>query len=144
MLYKIYNKKEKIRNEGAAMAINKNFGKFFKKKRIELGLTLRKFCRSNGFDPGNISKLERGLLSPPQTGGKRLEYAEALGIKESTDDWLTFCDLAATSVGKIPQDIASDEEVLSALPILFRSIRRKSLEEEDLKKLVESVRRELR
>ena len=125
------------------MAINKNFGKFFKEKRIELGLTLREFCRSNGFDPGNISKLERGLLSPPQTKKKRLEYAEALGIKENSDDWLTFCDLAATSVGKIPQDIASDEEVLHALPFLFRSIRKRFLEE-DLKKLVESVRRELR
>ena len=125
------------------MAINKNFGKFFKEKRRKLGLSLRKFCRINGKDPGNISKLERGLLSPPQTRAKRLEYTEALGIKENTDDWLTFCDLAATSVGKIPQDIASDEEVLRALPVLFRSIRRRSLEEEDLKKLVESVRREL-
>jgi hypothetical protein len=52
--------------------------------------------------------------------------------------------LATTSVGKIPQDIASDEELMNALPVLFRSIRRRPLEEEDLKKLTESIRRELR
>jgi len=127
-----------------AMRVGTSFGSFFKQRRIELGLTLREFCRINGFDPGNVSKLERGLLSPPQTQAKRLEYAEALGIKEGTDDWLTFCDLATTSVGKIPPDIASDEEVMKALPVLFRSVRKKSFDEEDLKKLIESVRRELR
>jgi len=26
------------------------FGDFFKRKRMELGLTLREFCRKNGFD----------------------------------------------------------------------------------------------
>jgi hypothetical protein len=123
------------------MPINTAFGKFFNQKRIELNLTLREFCRINEFDP---SKIERGLLAPPQKKEKRLQYAAALGIKEGTDDWLTFCDLATTSVGKMPPDIASDEEVMNALPILFRSVRKKSLDEEDLKKLTESIRRELR
>jgi transcriptional regulator with XRE-family HTH domain len=124
--------------------INGSFGKFFKQKRRELGLTLREFCRVNGFDPGNTSKLERGLLAPPQTEEKRLEYANALGIDKGTDDWLTFSDLASTSVGKIPSDIAADQEVMNALPILFRSVRGKSVEKEDLEKLIERVRRELR
>ena len=127
-----------------AMPINTAFGKFFKQKRIELNLTLREFCRVNGFDPGNISKIERGLLPPPQKKEKRLQYAAALGIKEGTDDWLMFCDLATTSVGRMPQDIASNEEVMNALPILFRSVRKKSLNEEGLKELTESIRRELR
>ena len=124
--------------------INGSFGKFFKQKRREQGLTLREFCREHGFDPGNTSKLERGLLAPPQTEEKRLEYANALDIDKGTDDWLTFCDLASTSVGKIPADIAADHEVMNALPILFRSVRGKSVEKEDLEKLIESVRRELR
>lgn len=126
------------------MAVSRNFGNFFKQRRRELGLTLREFCRINGFDPGNISKLERGLLPPPSAKEKRLQYANALGIREGTDDWLTFCDLATTSAGKIPQDIVSDEEVMNALPVLFRTIRRRSLDEKDLKKLIDSVRRELR
>jgi transcriptional regulator with XRE-family HTH domain len=126
------------------MATGIAFGRFFKKRRVELGLTLREFCRRNGFDPGNISKLERGLLAPPMDTEKRLEYAKALDVEKGTDDWLTFCDLAATCAGRLPQDIVSDEETLNALPVLFRSVRKKSLNEEDLKKLIDAVRRELR
>ncbi len=126
------------------MSFAKAFGDFFKKKRIELGLTLREFCRVNGFDPGNISKIERGLLPPPQTNEKRLEYAKALGIEEGTDDWLEFCDLAAMGAGKIPPHVGTNEELMNALPILFRSIRRKELDENDLAKLVNSIKRELR
>lgn len=126
------------------MEIAKTFGVFFKQKRRELGLTLREFCRINGFDPGNTSKIERGLLPPPQTRDKRFEYAKALGIREGTDDWLEFCDLATMSAGKIPPYIVSNEEVMNALPILFRTVRRKSLDEEDLQKLISSIRQELR
>lgn len=130
------------------MEVASGFGEFFKKKRRDLGLTLREFCRLNGFDPGNISKIERGLIAPPQSREKRLDYAKALGIKEGTDDWLEFCDLAATSIGKIPSDIVSNHELLNALPILFRSIRVKGedpeVEEANLKKIVESIRKQLR
>lgn len=124
--------------------VHQGFGEFFKQKRRDLGLTLREFCRINGFDPGNISKIERNLLPAPQSKERRLLYAQALGIKEGTDDWLRFCDLAATSVGKIPLDIASDAELMNALPVLFRSIRNKDLEKEDIEKLIKSIRRELR
>ena len=130
------------------MEVASGFGEFFKKKRRDLGLTLREFCRLNGFDPGNISKIERGFIAPPQSREKRLDYAKALGIKEGTDDWLEFCDLAATSIGKIPSDIVSNHELLNALPILFRSIRGKGedpeAEEDNLKKIVESIKKQLR
>ena len=42
------------------MEVASGFGEFFKKKRRDLGLTLREFCRLNGFDPGNISKIKEG------------------------------------------------------------------------------------
>ena len=83
-------------------------------------------------------------MPPPQSKEKRLEYANALKIKEGTDDWLEFSDLAITSAGKIPTDMVSNNELMNALPILFRSVRRKDLDEKDLKELVESVKRELR
>ena len=125
------------------MSTANTFGEFFKQKRIALGLTLREFCRIKGRDPGNISKLERGLIPPPQSHEKRLEYANDLGIKEGTDDWLEFCDLAVMGAGKIPPHITSNKELMNALPILFRSIRRKPLDEEDIRKLIESIKREL-
>lgn len=126
------------------MAIAQNFGSFFKEKRRKLGFTLREFCRVNGLDPGNISKIERGLLAPPQSKEILAKYASALEIREGNDDWLVFCDLAATSAGKIPPDIVSNEQIMNALPVLFRSARRKTLDEQDLRKLVESIKRELR
>jgi len=126
------------------MAIAQNFGTFFKEKRRRLGLTLREFCRINGFDAGNMSKIERGLLPPPQSKEILAKYASALGIKEGSDDWLVFCDLATTSAGKIPPDIVSNEQIMNALPVLFRAARRKALDEEDLRKLVESIKLELR
>lgn len=126
------------------MEISKTFGNFVKQKRRERGLTLREFCRVNEFDPGNFSKIERGLIAPPQSKEKRLQYAKALGIDEGTEGWRQFCDLASTSVGKIPRDIASDEELMNALPVLFRSVRGKDLTEEDLEKLIRTMHRELR
>jgi transcriptional regulator with XRE-family HTH domain len=41
------------------------FGKRLKDARISKGITLRTFCLSNGLQPSNQSKYERGLLMPP-------------------------------------------------------------------------------
>jgi transcriptional regulator with XRE-family HTH domain len=118
------------------------FGDFFKRKRMELGLTLREFCRKNGFDAGNISKIERSLARAPQSSEIKAKYAAALGIKEGTDDWLKFFDLAAADLGQIPEDLKSDEKLLESLPLLFRTVRDSDLSEEQLKKLIEAVRKE--
>ena len=124
------------------MKYNETFGEFFKKKRIELALTLREFCSRNGFDPGNISKIERGLLAPPQTYEKRKQYAKALSIETGTDDWLTFCDLASISAGKIPADLLSDAALVGELPRFFRTARKGENIREKLKELAESIKRE--
>jgi transcriptional regulator with XRE-family HTH domain len=126
------------------MTIAKSFGELFKAKRISRGLTLREFCRLNGFDPGNVSKIERGLFQPPQSKEMLSKYATALSIKEGSEDWLTFCDLAITSAGKLPDDIVTNQELMTALPILFRTVRNKKLDEEGLGKLIKSIKRELR
>ena len=126
------------------MAIAKTFGDLFKLKRIEKGLTLREFCRINGFDPGNVSKIERGLFQPPQSREMLSKYAAALGIEEGSEDWLAFCDLAIISAGKIPEDMVTNEELMNALPVLFRTVRDKTLGDEGLEKLIKSIKRELR
>jgi transcriptional regulator with XRE-family HTH domain len=138
-LYDNYNRKVVIN-----MAISKSFGELFKTKRISNGLTLREFCRINGFDPGNVSKIERGLFQPPQSKEMLLKYATALGIKEGSEDWLSFCDLAITSAGKLPDDVVTNQELMTALPVLFRTVRNKKLDEEGLEKLIKSIERELR
>ena len=72
------------------------FAACFKQHRIKAGLTLRAFCLEHGFDPGNISKLERGRMPPPKAQEKLTEYATALKIVPGSDEWYEFFDLAAS------------------------------------------------
>jgi transcriptional regulator with XRE-family HTH domain len=116
------------------------FGDFFKKKRIELGKTLRQFCLENNLDPGNVSKLERGLLPPPQSADKLEEYAQSLKIKKGSDDWYEFFYLARLSAGRIPEEILSDKELLSKLPLVFRTLKGQKLTKEQLNKLAEKIK----
>jgi len=117
------------------------FGEFFKAKRKELGLTLRQFAKENNLDPGNLSKMERGILQPPQSTGKLEEYALLLKMKPGDDDWYTFFDLAAAESGRIPADILSNSDVLERLPLFFRTMRGNKLTKEQLEKLVELIKR---
>ena len=56
------------------MSPKMTFGEFFKQQRVNLKKTLRQFCAENKLDPGNISRLERGLMQPPQGSDKLEEY----------------------------------------------------------------------
>ena len=98
----------------------KTFGEFLKQKRIAQGRTLRAFCHEQGFDHGNYSRMERGVLPPPQKEEKLAEYAEALGIARGSDEWLDLRDLASVALGRIPKDLMSDEalhqEVFHSVP----------------------------
>jgi transcriptional regulator with XRE-family HTH domain len=123
------------------MSAGRSFGEFFKQRRIVLRKTLRQFCQENRLDPGNISKLERGLLPPPQDRSKLEEYAKCLRIKEGSDDYYTFFDLARISAGQIPEDVLADSVVADKLPILFRTLRGQKVSEEKLKELVEIIKR---
>jgi transcriptional regulator with XRE-family HTH domain len=121
------------------MAVNL-FGQFFKKKRVELQKTLRQFCLENGLDPGNISKLERGILLPPTNPEKLEQYASALRIKEGSNDWFEFFDLACAGSGRIPQEILSNKELVSKLPLVFRTLRGQKLSREQLERLARKLK----
>ena len=68
------------------------------------------FCRQNGLDPGNVSRLERGLLPAPRSSEILHAYAEALKLDPKSDDWRTFQALA----------------VQESLPKGFQTIRREA------------------
>src|SRR4030043_1787300 len=123
------------------MASKLTFGEFFKEKRIALKKTLRQFCAENKLDPGNISRLERGMMPPPQGSDKLEEYARYLQIKKGTDDWYKFFDLAAADRGIIPKDLMSAHEVVRMLPVFFRTLRGQKPTEEEMTKLVEKIRK---
>jgi transcriptional regulator with XRE-family HTH domain len=115
------------------------FGELFKNKRLGLGKTLRQFCLENGLDPGNISKLERGILSPPISGEKLTQYAKCLGIQEGTDDWLEFFDRARAEAGRIPEEILANKDIVSRLPLVFRTLKGQKLNEKQLEKLAREL-----
>ena len=115
------------------------FGKFFKARRQALGLTLREFCFKHKLDPGNISRLERGLLPPPRDGNRLAEYAQCLGLKKGNGAWRAFFDLAAVSKGRIPAELMEDEDLVAKLPWIFRALRGKRFTNKQLDTLVKKV-----
>ena len=118
------------------------FCEIFRRLRLKRGMTLRQFCQEYGFDAGNISKLERGRLPPPQSRDKLAEYASALGLMPGSDDWYEFFDQAALSRGRIPPAVLDDAEVLARLPLVFRTLRGERVTAEQLEQLIELIRRE--
>ncbi len=119
----------------------KKFGEFFKNRRMGLGYTLRRFCLEKGLDPANISKLERGKMSPPDKREKLEQYARYLELKEGSAEWYEFFDLAHVAQGKIPEEVMEDKEVVEKLPILFRTIRGQRVTDEQLRALIQLIKR---
>jgi transcriptional regulator with XRE-family HTH domain len=119
----------------------KEFGSLAKQLRLRQKVTLRNFCRQHGFDPSNMSKIERGLLSPPRSADALRNYAEALGLEEGTEEWRTFYDLAALARNEVPADLLSDKEIVGRLPLVFRTMRGERLTDEQKERLIDLIRR---
>lgn len=118
----------------------KSFGNFFKERRLRNGEGLREFCVQHGYDPGNISKLERGLLPPPDARAKLEQYATDLRLKEGSPEWYEFFDLAAAGAGTMPAYMTAEQEVVARLPLLFRTIRNHGLDGKHMDALIEKIR----
>ncbi|NOQ22898.1 MAG: helix-turn-helix domain-containing protein [Candidatus Aegiribacteria sp.] len=116
-----------------------SFGSFLRKRRIEVGLSLRAFCKLAGEYAGNLSKIERGRLAPPDSVEKLEKYAKALGITGS-DEIRDFLDLARISRGEIPEDILTKDELVNVLPLVFRTVRGQKVKDDDLEKLADLIR----
>lgn len=112
------------------------FGDLFRTKRIALGLTLRTFSERFGYDPGNISRLERNILSPSLDDEKLAGYAMALQIKDGGEEWVLFHDLAHTAKGAIPKDILKNKQILTLLPAFYRTARGEKLDNNKIKALI--------
>jgi len=119
----------------------KAFGELFYTLRIQTKQTLRQFCLKHGFDPGNISKLERGRLAPPKSVEKLEEYARALRLRPGSAEWGEFVDLGLACAGQIPKDVMGDEELVAKLPVLLRTVSGKKLTKKQLEHLIETIRR---
>jgi transcriptional regulator with XRE-family HTH domain len=117
------------------------YGEFVKEIRMDKEISLREFCKQAEMDASNWSKIERGLLAPPQDEDKLKNIARVLGIKFGSDTWKEMKDLANIDAGIIPEDIRSDAEVLKALPMFFRTIRSDKPTAEELDKLIDMIKK---
>lgn len=111
--------RQEWRPEGVDMS---RFGEFIKEKRLELGLTLREFCRRAGHDPSLWSKLERGRRAVPDSREILERYARDLELKQDAEDWTTYFDLAYAESGRLPPEL-TEGEIAAKLPAFFRVIR---------------------
>lgn len=120
------------------MIKNNAFGEFFKEVRLRQNKSLRQFCFDNGFDPGQISRIERGLCPPPLEISLK-KYAIALKLIENSEEWIKFFNLSDENRDRIhlPQ---TEEELCRKLPLFIRSATGKKLTEEQLKNLIESIK----
>lgn len=116
------------------------FGPFLKQLRMARKISLRQFSLSAEADPGNISRIERGVLPPPQDRSILDRYAGALGLKDGEDEWFTFYDLAAADRGIIPRDLMQNEEIVSFLPAFFRTLRGVKPTGEEMLQIIEKIR----
>lgn len=113
------------------------FANFIREKRIVAGLTLREFCKLSGFDASNWSKVERGLLTPPQSKKILAEIAIVLKIEKESQEYKEMIDIAALS--SIPEDLI-ESEILEQLPVFFRTVRGENPTEEELKTLLNKIK----
>ena len=116
------------------------FGEFIKQIRARQRLGLREFCLENGWDPSNWSKIERGVLPPPRDEDTLRTWAKHLGLKQGSEDWLKFFDLAAVDSGRIPDYVLKDEELVEKLPAFFRTLSGNRPSREELENLIKLLR----
>jgi transcriptional regulator with XRE-family HTH domain len=116
------------------------FGSLIKALRIERDIGLREFCRRLSVDASNWSKIERGVLPPPQDDEKLDQIAEILNIEKDSELYTELKDKAAVGAGIIPKDLLSDQETLNSLPMFFRTVRSEKPTPEELQKLIERIR----
>lgn len=116
------------------------FGSFVKERRLKKKLGLRVFAAMIGEDAGNWCRIENGRLSAPSDIKILTKICEVLDLKEEKEK---LYDLAAKdSNEKIPADIKQQIEENDIVPILFRTIDKKKLTKDQLKKLVKRIRDE--
>ena len=95
-----------------------DFGRFVKETRERNGLSLREFCRLANLDPGNWSKVERGIFPPPRNRQCVSDIASVLFLEQGSDDWNRLFELAA--VGHIPAGLLAEPSVGERISVFFR------------------------
>ena len=79
------------------------FGKFINIKLKELKITLRELSRRCNIDASNLSKMERGVISPPKNRKTLEKIANALNLTKKESNY--FIDLARQDNEMVPENL---------------------------------------
>ena len=121
--------------------MERTFGAFLRQKRLAGGYGLRRFAQEIGWQPSNLSAVERGRKNPPREETVLAAIASALGLETGSEDWHTFFDLAARP-GEPPADVSSYTARQPVIPVLLRTLENRQLSEEELRQLIDHINRE--
>jgi transcriptional regulator with XRE-family HTH domain len=116
------------------------FGEFIRSNRIARNLSARDVASGAEMLPSNFSKMEHGVLRPPQDGVKQKRIASALGLNPGSEEEGRFFDLAAKANHSTPADVADIISREDTLPLLLRTIGNKRLGRKEIEELVALVR----
>lgn len=115
-------------------AFSGSFGKILRQKRVDNNVTLREFARITGYDPSNVSKIERGITPPPATIVLK-GWAPVLRLDVGTPEYQDFMDSASLARNRIPEDSpAAFRNKL--LPAMLRTVRSQNMTEQDFERLI--------
>jgi transcriptional regulator with XRE-family HTH domain len=108
----------------------RTFGQVLRERRIEKGLTLRKFADMVGISPTYLSQVEQDNVDPP-TAERVKKMAELLDA--SADEWIALA-------GRVPEDLP---EIIQKHPTAIPELLREAsgLTAEQLRKLQAQARR---
>lgn len=115
------------------------FKDILKAFRLRAGFGLREFAERIGEHASNYAGIESGLRKPPQSTEKLRRFAEELALEEGSRDWDTFF-ITAGRKGALPPNM---EHLLERpmIPVLLRTVDELQLSEEELRKLVQHLRK---
>ena len=102
---------------------------------------LRIFASKIEEDPGNWCRVEKGYFAAPSDVKILNKIAKELSLNDEEKEKL-FDIAAKESHDKVPADIKHQLEESEIVPMLFRTIGKKKLTKEQLKKLIERVKDE--
>ncbi len=108
--------------------MTRRFGPLVRRRRGEVQLSLRACARNSAMDPGNLSKIERGLECPPQDELVLDRICTALSLDPVEARQLK--DIALLDNGRIPNDILENENLMEKMPALLRPTNRHRLSTE--------------
>jgi transcriptional regulator with XRE-family HTH domain len=112
------------------------FGPFLKSLRLASRTSLRDFSLKVGQDCAYISRMERRLISAPQSIEVLNKYAEVLNLGPVITQDLV--DLAYTDNGLIPPDVWEKRPASEYLPAFWRGYR--NLPESEINAFIEKCK----